>query len=486
MKEPMATALDWLDQWKGRIFLIAAAAWAAVWLASHVQMLGEMPRNLLPGTQQLDMQLDYALGVLCWGVFAVGIWLLGGEERHHLLIAWVGKFFVILVLMLFYEFKYRHNLDAYSYFSTVLTGQYFMYPGIDWRQESWLPTLEQTRAAENSIQGRIGRSPGTENMLRLLMIFSQFTGPHYHALKVVFAFFGFIGLWFIYRAVVILVGRPFPLVFYGLMFYPSILFWSSILGKDPIFLFFLGLYAYGAVVWLARGSPVGLMWIGFALVWIYTLRSWMAAVAAAPFLLAAFVRQFSMITVLVVFSVGFPVLFFATDLGNRLKAFEADAMIEELASRAEGQIEGGSGAGLELIEAQELLQTPAGIALVIFSGIFRPLPFDVSNFMVAVAAVENSILLILALAAFRHIRWGVVASPICLWLSAYILTWGGAYGLVVLSNFGAGMRYKLQVLPFLIMLLLFLLHEEARPLLVGRKPSLPQRQESDAGGRVRA
>ncbi len=115
---------------------------------------------------------------------------------------------------------------------------------------------------------------------------------------------------------------------------------------------------------------------------------------------------------------------------------------------------------------------------MVFSGLFRPLPFDASSALVAMAAVENSVLLLLALAAIRHMRWPIICSPVFLWLATYSLTWAGAYGLVVLSNFGAGMRYKLQVLPFLVLLLLILLHPEARAAALGK----PQPQAHASGG----
>lgn len=450
---------------------MAAAAAAAVWLAGHVQMLGEMPGSILPDGRQRDMGLDYAVGLFWWSLFAVGLWLLGGSDRQHLLIAWVAKFFVVLVLMLFYEYKYRYNLDAYSYFNTVLTGRYFMYEGVDWRNESWVPSFTKTIEVQTTLEAQLVTSPGTENMLKLLMAIAQVTGPYYHAIKVVFSFFGFLGVLFIYRAMVVILGRPFHPVFYVLMLYPSILFWSSILGKDPLFLFFLGLYAYGATLWLVRENPAGLALIGSALSFIYMLRTWMAVVAGAPLALAMLVRQFGAGAVIIVSLVVVPMLWLTTGLGERFQMLEANALIEELATRAEGQTAGGSGAGLSFAEAQALLQTPGGIVIVVFSGLFRPLPFDASNALVAVAAVENSVLLLMALKALWCVEWAAIRSPVFLWLTTYSLTWAGAYGLVVLANFGAGMRYKLQVLPFLVLLLLFLLHPEARVMVLGRTRS---------------
>jgi hypothetical protein len=448
-----------LSRWGGLALMVLMAAMGASWLATNVQGLGER-------LDQSELELDYAMGLLWWAGIAIGIWLLAGSNRHLLLGGWVAKFFMVLVAMLFYEYKYRYNLDAYMYFHMVATGEHSFFPGVDWRQENWIPMFAESEEA-GSIQGQLVKNKGTENMLRLVMMVAQLTGPYYHALKVVFAFLGFLGVWLFYRAAVVILGRSFPLAFYALALYPSILFWSSILGKDPVFLLFIGLYAYGSAVWLARGAAVGLAWAVLGMLLSYLLRSWMAAIEAVPLLIATLVKLFGWAPVALAIVVGIATVGLGTGLPGPLKALEAGALVEIMASRAEGQIgQGESGVRLSLAEAQELWQTPQGIALVIFTGLFRPLPFDVTNMLVAVAALENSILLILlVVSAFKYLRGSFLKSPIVLWALTYSVSWGAAYGLIVLTNFGAGMRYRLQVLPFMILLILLLLRPEGRAAL---------------------
>lgn len=448
-----------LSRRSGHILLVLLAAMSAAWLATHVEGLGER-------LDQSEVEIDYAMGLLWWVGIALGLWLLGGTNRHLLLGGWVAKFFVVLVAMLFYEYKYRYNLDAYLYFRMVATGEHWFFPGVDWRQESWIPMFQQTVRAD-SIQHQLVQNIGTENMLRLVMMTAQLTGPYYHALKVVFAFMGFMGVWLFYRAMVVILGRPFPLAFYALALYPSILFWSSIFGKDPVFLLFVGLYAYGSSVWLVRGTAGGLAWAGLAMVLSYLLRSWMAAIEAVPLLVATLVKLFGWVPVTLAIAVGIATVGLGTGLPEPLQALEASSLVEIMASRAEGQTgQGGSGTGLSLAEAQELGQTPSGILLVIFSGLFRPLPFDITNILVAVAALENSILLILlAVSAFKYFEWSFLKSPIVLWAVTYSLIWAAAYGLIVLTNFGAGTRYRLQVLPFIVLVILLLLRPEGRAAL---------------------
>ena len=465
MSERVRFLAQWLSRYSFHCALFMAASAAAVWMALNIGVLGEIHQGYFSSNVQRETELDYVAGLLWWSLLAVTLWLLGGADRQHLLIAWTAKFFVVLVEMLFYEYRYRYNLDTFAYFNTVVTGQHEFFAGVDWFRESWIPTLKETIQAD-AMEEKLIQSAGTENMLRILLIISQITGPYFHALKVVYAFLGFIGTWFVYRAVVVILGRPFLPAFYGLMLYPSMLFWSSILGKDPLSLLFIGFYIYGGTLWLVHTSPRGLAWVALAFLGSYLFRPWTAAIEMVAFLLATSVKVFGFAPVVLASLVLIVGLVFETDISGSVRLIEINAFLEDLATKAEAQTEGsGSGAGLDLAEAQELVSSPHGILIILFSGLFRPLPFDVTNMLVAVAAVENSVLLVLALIAVKRLRWTYCRQPVLLWTLTYTLIWAGVYGLVICANFGTGMRYKLQVLPFIVLFLFLLLNREGRAAL---------------------
>lgn len=474
MLNRLARLGSWVSRRKGVFFLVLILALSSVWLATHVETLGEGLSRFLQSTE-VDIERDYAFGILWWSLIAVGLWLLGGSERHLLLTGWAVKFFVVLVVMLFYEFHYRYNLDAFGYFGSVLSGEYHIYAGVDWRRESWIPAFTPITPADSSGPGgQLMQSPGTENMLRSVQVIGQVTGPYYHAVKVVYAFFGFLGIWFFYRALVVILGRPAPLAFYALALYPSILFWSSTLGKDPVIFLFIAMYAYGSVVWLSRGATSGLVWVGLGIILSALVRPWMAAIEAVSLAVATLVRLFGVGPVLVACAVGIPVMLLFTDVLELVKAETGAFFIEGLATKAGGVAqESGSGAGLGGVEeAQALMSSPFGILLVIFSGIFRPLPFDAGSWLIAIAALENTILLVLAVRTMKYLLGSSFLShPVVLWALTYSVLWAGVYGLVVMANFGAGMRYKVQVLPFIMLLLFLLLRPEGRAALAGGSPA---------------
>src|SRR5256884_8364260 len=63
------------------------------------------------------------------------------------------------------------------------------------------------------------------------------------------AMLGLLAVYLFYRAAQLYMGRADRRVLYVLAFVPSSLFWSSILGKDPIVLLGVALYTYGFVAW---------------------------------------------------------------------------------------------------------------------------------------------------------------------------------------------------------------------------------------------
>jgi len=157
-----------------------------VWLSLNIRALGFR-------IGQPAVELDYTMGVLWWIVFALGIILLGGDSRRMLLLAWTGKFFVVLVLMLFYEQHY--GLDAYSYFQVTLTGEHWLYPGHDFRTDR-VPSFHRIHDFFGNPVGGLG----TENTLRFMLMLGSLMGPSYHAMKVAVAFLGLLGVWWFYRA----------------------------------------------------------------------------------------------------------------------------------------------------------------------------------------------------------------------------------------------------------------------------------------------
>lgn len=450
---------EWL-RWDALVFMGGTLA-AAVWIGYHIRDLGFR-------IDQPAIGLDYAMGVIWWIVLAVGLVWLGGVDRNLLLAGWLAKFFVVLVAMLFYE--QRYGLDAYHYFRTTITGQHFMYQGVDWREEWYHVFRDPTRGLQ---ENRLGQ--GTDNMIRMVMFLSLVVGKYYHALKVVFAFFGLLGSYAFYRAVVVMLGRSVPIAFYWLTFFPSILFWSSILGKDPLIFMILGLVAYGAARMLVRGELKGFFIASGGLILAFNVRPWTAVMAAGCLVLAVFLRRGHIIQRLAIVMIALPALLYAWEpIAKRFHIEDLKSVERLYVQLTEGQDVksewtaytaefGGSSRANEAMELAQQMQggnLSRALPIVVFSGLFRPLPFDARNIFSGLAALENTLLLLLVLLAFWRLKWSTVRDPVVIWAVSYCVLWSTLHGAILLANFGAGVRYKLQMVPFMVMILFLLLHRE--------------------------
>src|SRR2546429_1336418 len=96
------------------------------------------------------------------------------------------------------------------------------------------------------------------------------------------AMLGLLAVYVFYRAAQRHRGHPDRRVLYVLAFVPSSLFWSSILGKDPLVLLGVALYTYGFVGWyrLRRLRYVVVLLLGVMLA--AAMRLWLAPILLAP------------------------------------------------------------------------------------------------------------------------------------------------------------------------------------------------------------
>lgn len=412
-----------------RILLAAiVTSLVVVWLIAHMGVLG---RNI----PQPDIVSDYVHGWI-WALgFAALICMLPLEDRMPLLHVWLVKIAVDLGAMLIYEWHY--GLDAYRYFWWGVWGQH----------GSLLPVLGN----------------GTETIMRFSALLAFFTGPSYHAMKVIYSFIGLWGCFCFYRAACHYMGRRDHRLLYIVSFVPSILFWSSILGKDPVMFFGAGLYTLGAIGWL-RSNRMGyaVLLAGGVAVAIF-VREWYGVIMIAPlfFVVAPRLRHpFQRI------------LSFAIGLGGMVYAFSIfrhqffrkgiSSVLPNINSTVSNLAYGGSSNSFHGFHSfgSMVLFWPWGV----FTALFRPLPFDVHNAFMALAAIEGTTLLVLVISAIRHRKVVQLRDPVIAWALTYLLCWSLLYGFVGYANLGMEVRERLEAMPILVLLALLFGTKSGRKL----------------------
>jgi hypothetical protein len=140
---------------------------------------------------------------------------------------------------------------------------------------------------------------------------------------------------------------------------------------------------------------------------------------------------------------------------NMLVAVSATELIEQLSKRGQSFESGGSATrtNLEVGGLGDIIRVaPYGI----FSALFRPLPGEVLNPFGMLAGLEDLAFLIMAVRAAVRMRRSDLREMVVSWSIAFLLLWSFFYGFISSHNMGTAVRYRVQILPLEILLLLYL------------------------------
>jgi hypothetical protein len=387
-----------------------------------------------------DVGTDYRVAFLWAFALWLGllVWPIRNPDKHALLWVWPVKMMVVLGALLFFENYYEIH-DSFGYFATPKQDG-FRWPGFEFGQGGW-------------------------NIISLSWLHQQvIPGDSFHTMKVSFAMIGLIAIYLFYRAAVRFLGREDIRVLYLLALFPSILFWSSNIGKESIVLLGIGLYVYGVVgIYTNRPDlrwPAHAVLIAAGVALASLIRVWLGPILLAPlavFVLFALRNIFARVLLIMLVAGAF-----ARTISLANESFKIETR-EDLVERthnishaaAKGVPESG-GSSLSVPNFQDLSSMIRFVPLGVFTALFRPLPGEVLNPFGLLASLENVGLLLLLLRAIKRSKWKELRHPLVLWAITLILLWAIVYGFNSTQNLGAAVRWRLQVLPLLVGLLCYL------------------------------
>ena len=380
-----------------------------------------------------DVFTDYVWGV-AWAVIlflSIFAWPVSWAHKKMLAAAWLVKCFTALVLMLPYEERY-YGLDCWYYFRSA--------------------HADAEQILESLLRG------GADVIVAIAALQLKVGPDSYHAMKLTFAMIGLVGVFLFYRAAEQLLGKYAPVAFWILLLYPSILFWSSIFGKDPPVLAAIGLHVWGLANLAAHRKPKYLLAVVGGILAVSTIRIWMGPILILPCLLLIVSRIKSMgwrLVSLATIALALTTLGSATM--DRLSLNNASDLVEATRAVTDGWDNANSSLqrNVELNSSLDLLLfAPQGL----FDTFFRPLPGDVDNVFGWMAGFENTGLLLLSMWAAFRFRPVYLRNPVFFWSIALLLTWGLAYSIITHKDLGTAVRFKLQILPILLGTVGYLLH----------------------------
>lgn len=274
----------------------------------------------------------------------------------------------------------------------------------------------------------------------------------------VFSWLGFWGLYFMYRAFRVALpdgdARRYAVL---VLFLPSMLFWPSSLGKEGWMTFGLGLAAYGSALLLTgdRRWPIPLLMglTATAMVRPHITAAFFLSLAVA-YTVGRSARPATELTPLnravAVVALCLAALFVVGRAADFLGVEEVSVSnVDEAIDDTSDQTSTG-GSSFQASDVESPIDFPMAVVTVLF----RPFPFEASNGQMLIAAAEGSLLLLLfarSLPRLRTVPQRLRRQPflvLCLCYSAVFV-----YAFSNFSNFGILTRERVQVLPFVLVLL---------------------------------
>lgn len=286
-------------------------------------------------------------------------------------------------------------------------------------------------------------------------------GVSFSGISILWTWLGMVGMLFFYLAF----RTAFPLGYHRLymvliFLFPSMLLWTSSLGKDALMVLFLGMAAYGAArLRQGLGLPA-VAWLALGLLGMLPIRPHLAAVFAVALAASSLIlpiRAGLLTPVIRIVGIGavaaVSVLIVSTARSyvglEELGTGEVFAFIE----RQQEATAGFGESGFQQVNPR----SPVGFALAIPTVLFRPFPWEAHNANARLAAAEGFALLLLTLYRLRSIRAALGAlfrHSYVLMVVVYALLF--IFFFTAIGNFGIIARQRAQLFPFFFMLLAYL------------------------------
>ena len=399
----------------------------------NLDKLGKWVAASVPG---FNPPHDYLIGILIGIAVATIIIILPIPRRfkYILLLGWIFRLIVVFILMPYYEGHYS-ILDAYSY---VHSGLY-----------------EYSLSLLSSLGFEVGR--GTDNISRLCGLIYYLLPFTWYGTKVIFSAIGMWGAVLFFKGFQQVHPKINPSIISAiLLFHPSITFWSSIIGKDPIMFFFIGIYFYGNMGFLSSGknSKLAIALMGSLL--MLFIRPWMTSITiiALSLYLTTTIKKtqrtlyIPVILILGISAIAVFLSFFGIhSLGD---------LVDKADRISKGWAHGGSA-----LEVPNITSLPVLIMFLpkaMFTTLFRPLLFEVRNPFGWLAGSENTTMLLFFIYAMYKLKRAHLKDLALRFALIYSAIWTTIYAIPCYQNLGTAERYRLQVLPFILLIIVIPLY----------------------------
>lgn len=303
-----------------------------------------------------------------------------------------------------------------------------------------------------------------------------------------YALIGLVGQVYLYRVFIVHYPHPYLRRWWqaGLLFFPTLVFWSSGMLKDA-----MGIYGLGCTVWAAHClmtrrsyGNLPLLVFGAYVVLLYraqilpvlflALLAWLLLPPRAEGGLTIWRLSNLQRILLLVF--GLIVVAGITLVDSQNALSELPSQIEHQ-QRAMANLEGGSNLEAVAPGSSSWLGLIATSPLSLVTTLYRPFPWEAHGVAALFGALENLVLLLLTLrAVLRLLQTGarfrsILQEPLIPTCLVFLVLFGVGIGSAT-SNLGTVSRYRIPLIPFFAALLIIL---EWHVLCIRSRPPSPRR-----------
>jgi len=319
-------------------------------------------------------------------------------------------------------------------------------------------------------------------VVRIAGIFDLLTFHTYSATAVLFALLSFSGLWAMYTSFYKMFPKLHTELAIAIFFVPSVVFWGSGILKDSITLGALGwaTFAFHSIFFRRNIKVVPLLILILSLLFIYEIKIYILLCFIPALLIWLYFSYLNKIKNLIFRIMVFPISLLiligsgyvaVKKIGEENRRYNLTNITQTAEATARWLTyvslrEGGSGYTLGDFDfsTKGIVKK---IPTAIWVTLFRPYLWEVKNPVMALSALESSVLFIftlfvLYLAISRGIINEIFTHPVIVFCFSFAITFSFAVGIST-YNFGSLVRYKIPMMPFFIIGLFVLLYYSKRP-----------------------
>jgi hypothetical protein len=417
------------------------------------------------------------LGFRLWAKAVQAKYIHTKPEYKYFARAMDFRIFSVLFFMLIYLFYYGGG-DTVEYWKGVVATKNLFFYDI----KAYLRVLtgevnnrlnyENFNEATGYPPPHLFRRAANFNVVRIGSLPGIITGGSIIAINLFFMFFSFLATWKIFQVFIHYFPHRRNILNYTILLFPSTAFWGSGLMKDTLCYIGLCYLFYGLFQQFVKKEngpllnwpmiilggltvfsiktyiviaflPGVLIWLNFELV--RKIKSPLIKIVVLPALLIGS------------FAGGLNLYMSSSDaLGEYSSGqiFQQAATIQQDLAREEQY--GGNKFDIGTFDPS-LSGVLKKFPVAVFAGLYRPMIFEASNIVMILSGIENTILLLMTVIMFIKLnpigfilRLG--SRPLYIMSLVYSILFSFAVGLTS-ANFGALVRYKIQILPFFVSML---------------------------------